>query len=103
MSFGGSAAGMNHSVQANKALRRGRNSLFEREVIRSYGNWDNKVEHAPVSKEVREKFARKFVQERRMETLKLLLSVLLAIVLIAALYFYGDTLSRLIVHQVGEA
>lgn len=94
---------MNHSIQANKSLRRGRNSLFERPVTLSYGNREKTVQPAPVSKEVRERFARKLAQEQRIETYKLLLSALLAIGLIVALYFYGDILYRLIVHQVGEA
>ena len=89
MGGGGVTGAMNSSIRANKALRRGRNTFFERPVQRSFGNRDNIVEHAPVSKEVREKFALKFVQERRMEVIKLLLSILLGIGLVVALYYYG--------------
>jgi len=79
MSFGGSAAGMNHSIQANRALRRGRNSLFERPVTRSHGHRKNSVEADPVPKHVREKFTQKLAREQQVEAFKFLLSVLLAI------------------------
>lgn len=93
---------MNHSVKANLALRRGRNNLFDRSVAGSYGNWDNIVEPAKAPMQVREKFARKLEEERRTDVVKLLLSVLLTIGLIVGLYFYGEVLYRLIVHQVGQ-
>jgi hypothetical protein len=92
---------MNHSVQANRALRRGRNSLFERPVKRSHGNGEHLPKRAPVSAQVRERFREQLNQERRTELRKWTLSIMLMLLLCYLAWAYGEAAINLIGHQPG--
>ncbi|WP_157472110.1 hypothetical protein [Neolewinella persica] len=92
---------MNHSIQANKALRRGRNSLFERPVTRSYGNRKNLPKREPVPIQVRERFREQLKWERRAELRKWSLSFVLAVLFCYLAWTYGNDVIGLIVYQPG--
>ena len=101
MSGGGSAAAMNHSIQANRALRRGRNSLFERPVMRSHGDRKELPERAPVPLQVRERFREQLKRERRTELRNWSLSIALAFLVFYLAWVYGNDIIGLIVYQPG--
>jgi hypothetical protein len=92
---------MNHSIQANRALRRGRNSLFERPVTRSHGNRKQLPESVPAPVQVRERFREQLIRERRTEIRTWLWSIALAVVVGYLAWAYGNDLIGLIVYQPG--
>jgi hypothetical protein len=101
MGGGGSAAAMNHSVQANRALRKGRNNLFERPVERSYGNRKHLPASAPVPIQVRERFREQLKRERRTELKTWAWSIGLAVLFCYLVWAYGNDLIGLMVYQSG--
>jgi len=99
MGFGGASHAMQKSIQDNRALVRGRNSLFERPVTRSRNYGDDIVKAEPVPPGTRARFIQKLAQEKRTDRLKYLASVLLTIALIIGIYYFGDDLYRLMPGQ----
>lgn len=92
---------MNHSIQANKALRKGRNSLFERPVTRSNGNKKELPIRVPVPAQVRERFRAQLKREQRADLRNWSLSIALAILLCYLAWAYGNDLIGLIVYERG--
>ena len=95
----GSAASMMKSVKANRALRRGRNHLFDRDTKGSWGRGQPLENKDPVPIQVRERFRVQLRAERRADRRKLTLSVFLGLLLVISWYFYGEELANLIIHQ----
>jgi len=105
MGGGGSMDAMNSSLKKNKALRRGRNHLFERPVDYSWGEGKQQpiteAENS-VSPRTRERYRGQLLAERRADRRKLAWSIILGVLVIAAWYYYGEEFMRLIVHQPGR-
>lgn len=85
MSFGGSTLGAILSLKANRALKRGRNSLFDREVVYdTEGEWEAPVADAAT----RAKFRRKLEAEKSADRRNWLLTFAASAVVLTGLYYW---------------